>query len=142
MDKFAFDTNIVTGYRLSVLPKGFLVSSVVLTELMSSANDEAERKAYLTLWKIAERENNLITPIRDDWQTAGKILYWLAQARKKEAGGKSPKRPSNVKQELIMDALIAVSGKRENVTIVTNDKDFTAIKYYLKGLKIKSYPFK
>ncbi len=62
MDKFAFDTNIIMGYRLSVLPKGFFVSSVVLTELMSSANDDAERKAYLALWKIAEKENTLITP--------------------------------------------------------------------------------
>ncbi len=70
-----------------------------------------------------------------------KILFWLAQARKKETGGKSAKRLPQIKQELMMDALIAVSCKRENITVVTNDKDFKAIKYYLKGLKIKSYPF-
>jgi hypothetical protein len=56
--------------------------------------------------------------------TSADIQFLLAQERKKDAGGKSPKRTAKVKQELALDYLIAVSCCRENITIITNDGDF------------------
>lgn len=41
-------------------------------------------------------------------------------------------------QELVMDVQIAVSAAREGVTVVTNDSDFEAIRYYHRKLKIGS----
>jgi hypothetical protein len=52
--------------------------------------------------------------------------------------GKSPRRTPTAKQELVMDVLIAISAAREGVTVVTDDSDFEAIRYYHKKLKIKN----
>jgi hypothetical protein len=73
----------------------------------------------------------------EDWLPATRILHLLAQDRKNKAGGKSPRRSPAVKQELAMDVLIAVSASRASVTVVTDDTDFAAIRYYHKKLKIK-----
>ncbi len=74
-------------------------------------------------------------PTESDWLEASRIQFLLAQERKKDAGGKSPRRTAKVKQELALDCLIAVSACRENIIVVTNDSDFWAIKRYLKKIK-------
>ncbi len=78
-------------------------------------------------------------PTESDWLEASRIQFLLAQERKKDAGGKSPRRTAKVKQELALDCLIAVSACRENITVVTNDSDFWAIKRYLKKLKLLKF---
>ena len=78
-------------------------------------------------------------PTESDWLEASRIQFLLAQERKKDAGGKSPRRTAKVKQELALDCLIAVSACRENITVVTNDSDFWAIKRYLKKLKLLQF---
>lgn len=65
-----------------------------------------------------------------------KVLYWLAQERRKRAKGKAPRWTPSAKQELAMDALIATSARPQGVTVVTNDTDLDAIKYYCKTLKL------
>jgi hypothetical protein len=72
------------------------------------------------------------------WKPAG-IQFLLAQERKKDAGGKSPRRTAKVKQELALDCLIVVSACRENITVITNDSNFWAIKRYLKKLKLLKF---
>jgi len=90
-------------------------------------------------WKNAREENFLVVPTESDWLEASRIQFLLAQERKKDAGGKSPRRTAKVKQELALDCLIAVSACRENITVVTNDSDFWAIKRYLKKLKLLQF---
>lgn len=94
-----------------------------------------ELKRYQKAWKNAREEKFLIVPTEGDWLEASRIQFFLAQERKKDAGGKSPKRTAKVKQELALDCLIAVSRARENITVITNDNNFWAIKRYLKKLK-------
>ena len=140
-DRYVFDTNVIQAFTIEAAPGRLFVSSVVLAELITAANDDKEIRAYQRAWKLKEAAGELLLPTSADWLMASKILYWLAQARKKQAGGKSPKRPPAAKQELAMDALLAVTARREGVTVITNDHDFEAIRYYLKGLKLQKYPF-
>ncbi len=134
---YLLDTNIVAERRVhSVSPREY-VSAVVLTELMAAADAE-EFKLYQAVWRIHEQDGTLILPAAEDWQPAARILHLLTQSRKRKAKGKSPRRTPTAKQELAMDVLIAVSAAREGVTVVTNDTDFEAIRYYHKKLKIKS----
>jgi predicted nucleic acid-binding protein len=135
--RYLFDTNIVTAHRLAALDRKFQMSAVVLSELMTATEPE-EYEVYKALWVGGEREGRLIVPASSDWLPAARILHLLAQDRKKKARGKSPRRTPTAKQELVMDVLIAVSAAREGVTVVTNDGDFEAIRYYHKKLKIKS----
>lgn len=136
--KYTFDTNIIKGYRIEDLPERFYLSTVVLSELITSAADQTELNAYLETWRRHEKEGTLLTPTTADWLMASKTLCWLAWDRKKKAGGKSPKRPPAAKQELAMDALLAACARSEGVTVVTNDTDFDAIRYYMKTLKLRS----
>ncbi len=137
MAEYLFDTNIVAERSLAALPQRAYVSAVVLTELMT-AGDADEFKVYQVTWQRQAQAGKLIVPAVEDWPTVARLLHLLAQDRKKKARGKSPRRTPTAKQELVMDVLIAVSAAREGVTVVTNDSDFEAIRYYHKKLKIKS----
>ncbi len=77
--------------------------------------------------------------IKEDWLEASRIQFLLAQDRKKDAGGRSLRRTAKVKQELALDCLIALSAYRENITVITNDNDFWAIRRYLKKLKLLKF---
>lgn len=141
MDKFLTDTNIIEGRAFSEkeLPTPLYFSSVVFSELLTACNDTKELKRYQKAWKDAREENFLVVPTESDWLEASRIQFYLAQERKKDAGGKSPRRTAKVKQELALDCLIAVSCNRENITVVTNDGDFWAIRRYLKKLKLLKF---
>jgi len=134
--RYLFDTNIVTAHRLAALDRKVQMSAVVLSELMAATEPE-EYEVYQALWLSGSREGRLVVPAAD-WLPASRVLHLLAQDRKKKARGKSPRRAPVAKQELVLDVLIAVSAAREGVTVVTNDSDFEAIRYYHKKLKIKS----
>ncbi|MCI0490146.1 MAG: PIN domain-containing protein [Blastocatellia bacterium] len=143
MAKYVLDTNIVQrrAFDPDNLPTQTYASTVVLFELMTACNDVKELKAYQQAWKQATESDLLLSPTETDWLDASRISYLLAQERKQQAGGKSPKRTAMAKQEIAMDCLLAISAYREGVTIITNDKDFRAIKRYRKGLKLQRYPF-
>ncbi len=141
MDKFLPDTNIVQSkdFSFEQLYKPLYFSAVVLTELMTACNSTKELKQYQKGWKDALADKILIVPTIEDWFEAGRIQFLLAQERKKDAGGKSLKRPAKIKQELALDCLIAVSCTRENITVITNDNDFWAIRRFLKKLKLLKF---
>jgi predicted nucleic acid-binding protein len=138
LERFLADTNIIEGVTFNPfrLPKPLCFSSVVFSELMTACNDSKELRQYQKAWKDALAEAILIVPTEADWLSASRIQFFLAQERKQNAGGKAPKRTAKVKQELAMDCLIAASCCRENITVVTNDNDYVAIRRYLKNLKI------
>lgn len=141
MVKFLPDTNIVQSkdFSFEQLYKPLYFSAVVLNELMTACNDTKELRQYQKGWKDALTDKILIVPTIEDWFEAGRIQFLLAQERKQGAGGKSQKRAAKVKQELALDCLIAVSCNRENITVVTNDNDFWAIRRYLKKLKLLKF---
>lgn len=141
MPKFLPDTNIFQSkvFAREKLPTPLYFSSVVFNELMTACNDTKELKAYQKAWKENAGDGFLIVPTESDWLEAGRIQFLLAQERKKDAGGKSPKRTAKIKQEIALDCLIAVSCARENVTVITSDGDFWEIRRYLKKLKLLKF---
>ena len=131
MPFFTYDTSFIVSYKLSDLPDNFLLSAVVLLELIASAKDESTLKQYERLRKVYEKDDTLIVPNSEDWLLASKILYWLEQGRKKKAGGKSPPKKRGATQSMALDTLIAVTARRYNAIVVTeNWDDFKAIQYY------------
>jgi predicted nucleic acid-binding protein len=131
MPFFTYDTSFIVSYKLSDLPDNFLLSAVVLLELIASAKDESTLKQYERLRKVYEKDDTLIVPNSEDWLLASKILYWLEQGRKKKAGGKSPPKKRGATQNMAVDALIAVTARRYNAIVITeNWDDFKAIQYY------------
>jgi predicted nucleic acid-binding protein len=131
MPFFTYDTSFIVSYKLSDLPDNFLLSAVVLLELIASAKDESTLKQYERLRKVYEKDDTLIVPNSEDWLLASKILYWLEQGRKKKAGDKSPPKKRGATQNMAVDALIAVTARRYNAIVVTeNWDDFKAIQYY------------
>jgi len=141
MSVFLPDTNIIQSkdFSFEQLYKPLCFSVVVFSELMTACNDTKELKQYQKGWKDALADKILIVPTVDDWFEASRIQFLLAQERKKDAGGKSLKRPAKVKQELALDCLIAVSCSRDNITVITNDNDFWAIRRFLKKLKLLKF---
>ena len=140
MPKFLLDTNILQAKIAEEnLPKPIYVSAIVLSEMMTACNDTKELRAYQLVWKTARANRRLIVPTESDWLGASRIQFLLAQERKTNAGGKAPKRPAKVKQELALDCLIAVSCAREDITVITNDGDFEAIRRYLKKMKLLNF---
>ena len=140
MDKTTLDTNIFESKKPLLFPnKRLFASAIVLMELMTACNHTKELKSYQKVWKEARNNEILIVPNGQDIFDASRIGFLLAQERKRDAGGKSPKRTAKIKQELALDCLIAVSCARENVTVITNDNDFWAIRRYLKKLKLLKF---
>ena len=63
--------------------------------------------------------------------SVSRILFWLTQRRKKGAGGKLPPQKPGASQQMMLDALIAVSARRAGALVVTEDyDDFKAVQYY------------
>jgi predicted nucleic acid-binding protein len=131
MDYTTYDTSVIIAYKVTDLPRNFLLSAVVAAELTAGAKDNSQRKAFEAMRRTADKEGILIVPNTDDWLTASRVIYWLAHGRKKRAGGKSPKLLPGASQRMFLDALIAVSSKRAGATVVTDNwDDFKAIQYY------------
>jgi predicted nucleic acid-binding protein len=141
--KYLFDTNLVKSkaYDPKKLPETTYASSVVLFELMTSCNDMRERRAYEASWRDSKKDGVLIIPNEEDWLAASKISFTLAQERKQQAGGNSPKLSSKIKQEIALDCLIAISAARNGIIVLTlNKKDFEYIKRHCKDLEVQEYP--
>jgi predicted nucleic acid-binding protein len=141
--KYLFDTNLVISkkYDPQNLPETTYASSIILFELMTACNDMRERRAYEAMWRDTKKDGVLIVPTEEDWLAASKISFALAQERKQQQGGKSPKLSSKVKQEIAMDCLLAVSAAREGVIVLTlNRTDFDYIKRHCKNLQVQEYP--
>lgn len=131
MPLYTFDTSTIISRKLSDIPDNFLLSEIVILELIGSASDASKQKMYLALRRNYQQDELLITPNSDDWLMASKILFWLEQGTKKKNKGKSPAKQPGATQRMALDVLIAVSARRYKATVVTeNFDDFNAIKYY------------
>jgi predicted nucleic acid-binding protein len=131
MAYFTCDTSTIISRKLSDLPDNFLLSSVVLMELMASAKDDSQRRQLELIYREYAKDNSLIVPSTDDWLMASKVLYWLAHGRKRSSHGKFPRLKPGVSQRMALDVLIAVSARRWSTSIITDNwDDFRAIQRY------------
>ena len=134
MPYFTYDTSVIISRRLVDLPGvsgSFLMSAVVLMELTASARDDSQRKVYERLFRDHREDNSLIVPDEDDWLLASRVLYWLAQSRRRSLKGKLRRLPTGASQRMALDVLIAVSARRWRATVVTDNwNDFKAIQRY------------
>jgi predicted nucleic acid-binding protein len=135
--RYTFDTSTIISRRITDFPKEFVFSSVVLLEMMASANDDKQRRFYEGLARDHRNKGSFILPEADDWLLAGRILNSLSTRRRRLAGGEAPKLAQGRSQRMTLDALLATSAHRAQVTVVTeNWDDFHDIKYYLRGFKV------
>ena len=69
---------------------------------MAGANDDSERRGYEKMYRYYARDNSLIVPDTEDWLMTSKVLYWLAQGRKRSAKGKAPEYARSEKQIIFL----------------------------------------
>jgi predicted nucleic acid-binding protein len=145
MPYFTYDTSVIISRKLTDLqrmPQSFLMSAVVLMELMAGAKDRSGQKVYEELFRYFQRRNLLIVPTIEDWFLVAKILYLLTHSRKVRQKGKLKRLPPGVSQTLAVDALIAVSARRWKAQVVTeNWADFKAIQRYCNTTIVKAATF-
>lgn len=145
MPYFTYDTSVVISRRvvdLHTASAGLVVSSIVLLELMASAEDDSASKFYEFVFRTCQRDESLMSPNEDDWLFAGKILFWLTRRRRKFDGGKLRRLDPGISQRMALDALLAATARRWNAAIITeNWKDFKAIQHFCNVKVIKASDF-
>lgn len=145
MPYFTYDTSVIVSRKirdLREMPQDFLLSAVVLMELIASATDTSVRKTYEQLFHQYRRDELLIVPNDDDWLLAAKTMFLLTQERRREGRGKLKRLPPGASQRLALDVLIAVSARRWKAQVVTeNWSDFKAIQRYCNATIIKAAQF-
>jgi predicted nucleic acid-binding protein len=145
MPYFTYDTSVIVARKirdLREMPQDFLMSAVVLMELIASAADTSVRKTYEQLFHQYRRDKLLITPNDDDWLLAAKIMFLLTQERRRDGKGRLKRLPPGASQRLALDVLIAVSARRWRAQVVTeNWADFKAIQRYCNATTIKAAQF-
>ena len=135
--RYTFDSSTIITRRIRIFPDNFAFASVVLMEMMASASDDKQRRFYEGLARDHRAKGSFILPEADDWLLAGRILNSLSIRRRRLAGGEAPKLAPGRSQRMALDALLATSAHRAQVTVVTeNWDDFNDIKYYLRGFKV------
>ena len=143
MPYFTYDTSVLISRKLTnfqAMPRGFLMSAVVLMELIANAPDSSWRKYYEQTFRQQQKDNSLIVPSAEDWFLASKILYLLTHGRRQK--GKLRRLPPGASQRLALDALIAVSARRWKAQVVTeNWSDFKAIQRYCNATIVKAANF-
>lgn len=138
MKPVTFDADVIIRYSFKSLPARYLLTSVVVQELIAGAVDDSQAKAIADLAKQLDKVDRLLVPTLEDWIEAGKILNNLLRGARSKNRGRTPKLPPEEKQRLFRDALIARCAKRAGATLVTdNVKDFEKIARYCE-LKIKT----
>ena len=145
MPYFTYDTSVIVSRGLTDLrgmPRNFLLSAVVLMELAASARDNSMRKIYEHVFRVYQKDDTLIVPSADDWLLTSRILFLLTHARRYSQKGKLKPLPPGVAQRLALDVLIAVSARRWNAIVVTeNWTDFKAIQRYCNAKIVKAAEF-
>jgi predicted nucleic acid-binding protein len=129
MDKALFDASVYirawrerrSEFLVSRTWSGARVylSAVVGAELLRGVRDTAARRAVRKLWRDFEKAKRLVIPQANDWHEAGVVLAQLARKHGYESLGQA---------RLVHDVLIALSGRRLGITVVTlNLTDFERI---------------
>jgi predicted nucleic acid-binding protein len=133
MPTVTYDTNVFITRKPAYFPAGFVMSAVVMQELAAGAVDDSELKLLNAARLEYKKEDRLLVPTADDWWQAGKVLNSLLRGLKARGGGRTPKLPYSEKHRIISDVLIAITARRAQATIVTDNlKDFATIGYYCK----------
>jgi predicted nucleic acid-binding protein len=142
MPYYTYDTSTIVARNITALPANFLLSAVVLLELMASAKDATQRKVYEALYRNYQSDNMLIVPVAGDWLFASKVLYWLGLERRKGSGGRLPRLRPGASQSMALDALLAASARRWKATVIPeNWDDFRAIQRYCDVKLVKGSAF-
>ena len=145
MAYFTYDTSVCISRKVvdfQKMPPNFLLSAVVLMELMAGAPDESRRRLYREVFRIYQRDNLIIVPTAEDWLLAAKVLHLLSEARRRVQTGKLKRLPPGASQRLALDVLIAVSARRWKARVVTeNWGDFKAIQRYCNTTIVKAAQF-
>ena len=145
MPYFTYDTSVIISKSLTRLldfPSNVLLSAVVLTELSTSLKDDSERRVYETAFRSFHKAQRLIIPNAEDWLLTSKILFFLTNTRRRQEHGKLKRLPRGASQHLALDVLIAVSARRMNAQVVTeNWADFKAIQRFCDTRIIKASNF-
>ena len=145
MAYFTYDTSVCISRKLTdftEMPHSFLLSAVVMLELIAGARDASRRKLYEEAFRQYKDADSLIIPNEDDWLLASKILFLLTHARSRSQKGTLRRLPPGASQRVALDALIAVSARRWNAQVVTeNWIDFKAIQRYCNVTIIKASKF-
>lgn len=123
MPYYTYDTSTIISRKLKDLPDNFLLSAVVLMELMASARDESQRKVYEALYREYRSNNTLIVPVAEDWLLVSKVLYWLTQGRRRSVERRLSRLKPGASQRMALDALIATSARRWKATVITENWD-------------------
>ena len=145
MAYFTYDTSVCISRNLTdfhKMPQDFLLSAVVMMELIAGARDESRRQLYWEVFRQFQKDNLIIVPNADDWLLAAKILHLLTLARRRLQKGKLQKLPPGASQRLALDVLIAVSARRWKAQVVTeNWTDFKAIQRYCNTTIVRAATF-
>lgn len=144
--KFAtclFDTQVYIAYKdaLANLEPGWL-SAVVLQELTAGANGRTELEAFRALLRDYQSRGRLLVPTAEAWYQAGHILnHYLSDLSRADRLRRRPSLDHRQKQNLIRDVLIAVSAKQSEVTIISDNDDFSVIQRYYKFKYLRAKAF-
>jgi len=128
-----FDTSVFIAFKpsIDIHSSGYLVSAVVIQELMAGARDASELKYWEAIARVFWKQDRLLVPTFEDWLLAGRVLNSLLRGLKSERGGKTPKLHPDDKQRIIRDVLIARTVRRVNGLLITdNIGDFKRIKKF------------
>jgi predicted nucleic acid-binding protein len=113
------------------LPSHYLLTSVVVQELIAGAVDDSQAKEIAATAKQLDKEGRVLIPTLEDYIEAGRMLNNLLRGAKSKKSGKTPKLPAEEKHRLFRDALIARCARRAGATVVTDNlKDFKRIARY------------
>jgi len=135
-----FDTSVFIAFkpRIDIHSPSYLISSVVIQELMAGARDGSELKHWEAIARVFWKQDRLLVPDFEDWLLAGRVLNSLLRGLKSERSGKTPRLHPNEKQRIIRDVLIARTVRRVNGLLITdNIADFRRIKKFC-NVRLKS----
>jgi hypothetical protein len=124
MHPVTYNTSVIIARRVTSVPEN-CVWAVLLAELTASAGDDVRRKIHEETSRAYEKKGGLIAPAAEDWLLASRILFWLTRRRRQRASGKTPPLKTGASQQMLLDALIAVSARRADATVITKDYDVT-----------------
>ena len=145
MAYFTYDTSVCISRKLTDfqnMPHNFLLSAVVIMELMAGERNESRRKFFWEIFRQYQKNNLIIVPTADDWLLAAKVLNLLSHARRRSQKGRLQKLQPGASQRLALDVLIAVSARRWKAQVVTeNWADFKAIQRYCNTTNVKAATF-
>lgn len=129
-----FDTQVYIAYSSIISSRDIepgWYSIVVWQERMVGAGGSKELKWMESECKRIEKEGRLLIPDREAWLMAGRILnHYLSDLSRKSPSRLRPELGHAEKQNVIRDALIAVSAKKAGVTVISDNKDFPTIQRY------------